>query len=387
MNSENEPIRGCPPEPWLDPDPVGSDLQRPEGATSSVDRRGDEAALAREAASHPSIMNLLRDGIHLLDASGRLVASNPAFLESLGYTQAEGARLSVEDWADPSDVRALDKAMRGAGQGPRILEARFRRKDGSRFEVEISCGSVVWNGRTCCLASSRDITARKAVERERASRGAHLEAVEAALLKTLCVLLVEDEAGAREEVGDFLSRRVGTLTVAADGAEGLAAFQARPAQIVVTDIRMPRMDGLVMAREIRRLDPGVLIIATTAFGDGDYLARAIATGIDQYVLKPIQGVNLDFALLTCASRLRSPVQARVGGPSLDFEEQRRLHLLTAREREVLACLGRGQACREIGGELGISPRTVHVHQANLMVKLGLHKATALAAFAVRAGIR
>ncbi len=208
-----------------------------------------------------------------------------------------------------------------------------------------------------------------------------------AFLKTLTVLYVEDEPSTREEIGAFLRRRTGALVTAGDGGSGLAAFQAQPAQVVVTDIRMPVMDGLAMAREIRKLDPGVLLIVTTAFEDEDYLVRAVETGIDQYVVKPIQQARLEFALLTCAHRLRATGQTRTTAASLTPEEEQLMSLISVREREVLACIGRGQPSREIGRALGISARTVHAHQAHLMLKLGVHKATALASLAVRAGIR
>jgi len=208
-----------------------------------------------------------------------------------------------------------------------------------------------------------------------------------AFLKTLSLLYVEDEAATREEIGEFLQRRAGTLVTAADGAQGLAAFRASPVRIVVTDIRMPVMDGLAMAREIRLLDPAALLIVTTAFEDEDYLIRAIETGIDQYVMKPIQRSRLEFALLTCAHRLHTQDPGRAGASELTPAEQELLGRISPRERDVLAGLGRGEPARVIGLSLGISPKTVQAHQANLMLKLGVHKATALAALATRAGIR
>ena len=116
--------------------------------------------------------------------------------------------------------------------------------------------------------------------------------------------------------------------------------------------------------EIRRLDPAVPIVVTTASADPDDLRRSIAIGIDQYVPKPIQRASLEFALLTCAHRLCTCFPARATPDALDAGERQRLALLTPREREVLICLGRGQASREIGLGLGISRKTVHVHQAN-----------------------
>lgn len=137
-----------------------------------------------------------------------------------------------------------------------------------------------------------------------------LDQTDAAYLKTLTVLYVEDDAAAREEIGIFLRRRVGALVVATDGVEGLAAFKARSPQIVVTDIQMPHMDGLAMAREIRDLSPSIPILVTTAFEQTDFLMRAIGIGVDQYVLKPIQGYALEEALLKAAHRLLGDEQLR-----------------------------------------------------------------------------
>jgi len=98
--------------------------------------------------------------------------------------------------------------------------------------------------------------------------------------------------------------------VANDGAEGLEAFRKKPTDIVVTDIQMPNMDGLTMAREIRNLDRNVPILVTTAFEQTDYLMRSLEIGIDQYVLKPIQGQRFESALMALAHRLSTEEQLR-----------------------------------------------------------------------------
>lgn len=198
------------------------------------------------------------------------------------------------------------------------------------------------------------------------------------------LLYVEDDAEALEVTGEFLRRRVGTLVTAPDGALGLEAFRASRPSIVVTDIRMPVLDGLAMAEGIRGLDAGVPIIVTTAFERPEYLARSIAIGIDHYVLKPVQGHLLDFALRTCARR--ASTRGQEAAPSLTPEEAARLEALSAREREILRWIGHGLPAAEIGINLEISPKTVRAHVAHLMLKLDLHKSTALAALAIRAGL-
>ncbi len=122
-------------------------------------------------------------------------------------------------------------------------------------------------------------------------------------LKDLPVLYVEDDGPTRNQVGPWLQRRVGSLVCAASGSAGLDAFRDRPARIVVTDICMPVLDGLNMAEEIRRLDPAVAIIVTTAFEQTDYMARSIELGVDRYVTKPIRFDQLEAALWHCAHKV------------------------------------------------------------------------------------
>ncbi len=106
-------------------------------------------------------------------------------------------------------------------------------------------------------------------------------------LKQLAVLYVEDEESIRNEVAYFLSRRVGRILTAANGREGLDIYRSQRPDLVLSDIQMPVMDGLEMAAEIKRQQRETPVILTTAFNDTNYLQKAIALGIDGYVLKPI----------------------------------------------------------------------------------------------------
>jgi signal transduction histidine kinase len=151
--------------------------------------------------------------------------------------------------------------------------------------------------------------------------------LDAEFLKTLTVLYVEDDPGAGEEVSAFLRRRVRQLATATQGAEGLAAFQAAPVDLVITDIQMPVMDGLTMAQEIRKTAPAVPIIVTTAFEQTDYLARSLEIGIDHYVMKPVRATRLEYAMLQCAHRLLAEEQMRQK-QELEAEVQRVRHQAT-----------------------------------------------------------
>lgn len=117
----------------------------------------------------------------------------------------------------------------------------------------------------------------------------------------LSVLYVEDDDTTREEMKLFLARRVRKVVVAANGQDGLNLFHANTIDLVMTDIRMPIMDGLTMAEVMRNKQPTLQIIVTTAYSDMQNLIKAIDIGVDQYVLKPIDTSKLQVALVKCAS--------------------------------------------------------------------------------------
>lgn len=103
----------------------------------------------------------------------------------------------------------------------------------------------------------------------------------------LTILYVEDETTTREQVKRMLELRGYRLIVAENGREGVDLYQAHTPDIVLTDIMMPLMNGLDMAREIRSRTRDAQIIVMTAFNDIDYLLQAIDIGINQFVLKPV----------------------------------------------------------------------------------------------------
>ncbi|HBA86636.1 MAG TPA: two-component system response regulator [Geobacter sp.] len=108
-------------------------------------------------------------------------------------------------------------------------------------------------------------------------------------LKDVALLLVEDEIEARDMLGRMLAMNYPGLRiyVADDGLSGLEIFNELRPEIVVTDINMPRMNGIAMAREIKEVDPEATIVAVTAHSETSYLLNAIEIGMDHYVLKPV----------------------------------------------------------------------------------------------------
>ena len=106
-------------------------------------------------------------------------------------------------------------------------------------------------------------------------------------LQELNILYVEDEEGVRVPFSMMLKRFVKNLYVAENGEEGLEFFKKYPIDIIISDIKMPKMNGLEMAEKIREISHEIPIIFTTAFGDTAYLKEALEIGVDGYIIKPV----------------------------------------------------------------------------------------------------
>jgi YesN/AraC family two-component response regulator len=123
------------------------------------------------------------------------------------------------------------------------------------------------------------------------------------LLINYKVLYVEDDDFHREQLQMFLKRRVGKLFTAKNGKEGLEVFESQKPDIIVTDLKMPVMDGIEMSKKIREKDKKCPIIITTAFSDVETILGAVDIGIDKYVLKPIDTKELMKAMEDSAVKL------------------------------------------------------------------------------------
>lgn len=113
------------------------------------------------------------------------------------------------------------------------------------------------------------------------------------------VLYAEDAEIIRKAGADIILSKVHTLYLANDGDVGLELFKKHLPEIVITDIGMPKMDGLTMARAIKTIKPETKIIITTAHDDSKYLIDSIEIGVDRYLLKSALKVQLPLAVQRC----------------------------------------------------------------------------------------
>jgi len=124
-------------------------------------------------------------------------------------------------------------------------------------------------------------------------------------LQSLVLLYVEDEEAIREPFLQLIGKYFKNVYVANNGEEGIEVFKQHKndIDIIISDIRMPKKDGLAMAKEIRNISPEIPIIFSTAFGDNEYLQQALDIGVDGYVIKPIDRNKLISKLNYIASSL------------------------------------------------------------------------------------
>jgi len=119
------------------------------------------------------------------------------------------------------------------------------------------------------------------------------------IFKKLSILYVEDEESTREEIAFFLQKMCGNVSCAANGEEGLRLFREQTFDMIITDIQMPVMNGLDMSKEIRKIDPKIPIAVTTAFSDSEFLVKSIECGIDKYILKPVDMMEMLTVIQKC----------------------------------------------------------------------------------------
>ena len=156
----------------------------------------------------------------------------------------------------------------------------------------------------------------------------------------LDVLIVDDELKIRQLLEQILTARGCAVRLAADGLEGLSQFQQRPANIVITDIRMPKMNGLELMRELKHLDPLLSVVVITAYPSVEGAVEAMQYGACDFITKPFDVVQIQAILYRCQQRLSLSRQLRSAGEgALKLEElNRRLAELNDMKSQFLAIL-------------------------------------------------
>ncbi len=123
------------------------------------------------------------------------------------------------------------------------------------------------------------------------------------LAASFSLLYVEDNDGLREQAATFFKKTFPKVYTARDGLEGLELFQKHHCPIVITDITMPKMDGLVLSKKIKEIDPQIEIILTSAHNDEKNLLAAIDLGVYKFIIKPLPLAELAETLIKCTEKV------------------------------------------------------------------------------------
>jgi len=214
------------------------------------------------------------------------------------------------------------------------------------------------------------------------------------------VLIVDDQQLVREGIASLLALQAGIEVVgtATNGEVCIAAAAAQEPDVILLDIRMPVMDGISAAAELRARGSTARILMLTTFDDEEYVVKALRAGAAGYLMKDLpvedlaRAVNQVFTgtfpmapgvVSVLMNRVLAAEEAAATRPAPDPAAQRLWKSLTDRERDVLGLLSRGATNREIADTLFLSEGTVKNYVSDILAALDVRDRTQAALMAVR----
>ena len=203
------------------------------------------------------------------------------------------------------------------------------------------------------------------------------------------VLLAEDHETVRQGLRLLLESQedIEVIAEAANGLDAVKHCQTTQPQVVILDISMPEMNGLAAAKAIRHVLPKTAIVALTRHDDEAFVQELMAAGASGYVLKQSRSTELLNAVRAVAAggQYLDALLTRRASADEEAKYSPRPATISDREKEVLRMMAVGHSNKGIAADLNISIKTVEVHKANAMRKLGLRGRIDVVRFAILHG--
>jgi two-component system response regulator FixJ len=197
------------------------------------------------------------------------------------------------------------------------------------------------------------------------------------------VHIVDDEDAIRRSAGFMLKTSGYAVSTYPSGHAFLQAAREIEPGCVLLDVRMPGMDGLEVQQAMAERGIGLPVVVLTGHGDVSVAVRAMKAGAVDFIEKPFE----KSVLLTAISAAFERLDDADGRARRTQTAAVAIAALTGREQDVLRGLAKGLPNKTIAFDLGISPRTVEVHRANLMAKLQVKSLSEALRFAFAAGLQ
>src|ERR1700746_3473043 len=203
------------------------------------------------------------------------------------------------------------------------------------------------------------------------------------------IVLADDHALVRQGLRTLLEReRFQVVAEASNGQEMIRLAESLHPDIVVTDIRMPILNGIDAVRELARSCPKTKTILLTQHEEEQYVHEALEAGVRGYVLKSQVASDLVHAIHQVARGefYLSPGVSKAIVEVYRTKSDRVPDPLTGRERQVLQLIAEGKSTKDVASVLGVSVKTAESHRSRLMQKLDIHETATLVRYAVRRGL-
>lgn len=207
-------------------------------------------------------------------------------------------------------------------------------------------------------------------------------------MKPYRILLTDDHSLLREAIKKSIEEVPGLKVIgeARDGVDLMRLLSRTTPDLIILDISMPNLPGLDAAKIIKARNPDIKILILTMHKSGEFLRRALAVGIEGYLLKENALADLVTAIETIR-RGGKYISSLLGGKILREGSGLRLsgEVLSPREIEILKLVAQGKSSKEIADSLSLSIMTVYNHRVNIKNKLNLKKNAELVRYAIENG--